>query len=400
MLTTLPYQQENHFYSICPLLCSLKEPQIPPGLMINILGSQQWGPLFLLSSCLQRWRSLREGRLYREWRWSVPRFPWVFAFGRWGGVGFDGSLTGFSFYNFFFFIVLLGHLARDMRKKMPVCDLRGSAWGWSAVFCRRNVCDMFGDGFLWTSSFVLSCRTRRRWCARATNLPVDDHLLVLCRGRICDKSFQAPSLSMFQHALPAGWNSDWSCRLRLFVILSLAYRWGTRLSRMPSVIIAPANWSSANRRAPLFTSSKFDHNSPSITTNGRRWGVGKVLTASFAGSDIRYFGHDASRIPLLPFDVLGCVPFGFFWAFSPGEKAGENRVPQGVSTPKYLFTRWTATCNPVKRKTPLFKLLTNHNAPGGRGGPEKSDTKGCLAINSSLNSQTHLPPNPTPPILR
>ncbi len=32
---------ENHFYSIRPLLCSLKEPQIPPGLMNDILGALQ-----------------------------------------------------------------------------------------------------------------------------------------------------------------------------------------------------------------------------------------------------------------------------------------------------------------------------------------------------------------------
>ena len=41
LTTLLSHQQENHFYSICPLLCSLKEPQIPPGLMIHILVSQQ-----------------------------------------------------------------------------------------------------------------------------------------------------------------------------------------------------------------------------------------------------------------------------------------------------------------------------------------------------------------------
>ena len=32
---------ENHFYSIRPSLCSLKEPQIPPGLMNDILGALQ-----------------------------------------------------------------------------------------------------------------------------------------------------------------------------------------------------------------------------------------------------------------------------------------------------------------------------------------------------------------------
>ena len=41
LLTTLHFLQENHFYSSCLLLCSLKEPQIPPGLMNNILDSQQ-----------------------------------------------------------------------------------------------------------------------------------------------------------------------------------------------------------------------------------------------------------------------------------------------------------------------------------------------------------------------